>query len=498
MPAKRSPQKTRKAPENPGPAAIRSIFEDRGIPINNEQVRKFWTFHRLLRRENKRLDLTRLHSFTSIVERHYLDCALVARLISLPSPLLDLGTGAGFPGIPLKIMQPELRLLLAEGRARRVEFLRQACRALGFTDVTIVPHRITPRFRQQVTGVISRAVGSIGDILRRTEGCLTEGGQIIFMKGPKLTEELAQLRPSDSVELIQVRSYTIPKTSHHRTVAVFRKRSPMLKITEIQSRQNDRLKRLRSLLTARGIRKEGAALFAGRKIVPDLIAGYADRIVECAVRGSSPPPENLPARVPLLSIKPQLFDDIDPAGTRGPLLVARVDPTFPAWEPARATGMSLLLGLQDPVNLGAAIRLGAAFGVSAVVLLEEAANPYLPRSLRAGGPAVLPAPFHAGPSMGALQVGSLPLVALDPDGEPLPRYRFPQRCALLVGQEGPGLPDNLRGAAHVAIPTAPGVESLNAVTALAVALYAYRLQFPASARNGSPLLSDLGPHTTRT
>jgi 16S rRNA (guanine527-N7)-methyltransferase len=460
-----------------GPDDLRDLFARHGIEATDLQIDQFWRFHQLLRRENERLDLTRLHSFHSLVVRHYIDCALVPALLDLPSPLLDLGTGAGFPGIPLKIMRPRLELLLSEGRAKRVAFLTMACRHLGLANVHVVPHRITPRFVRPVAGVICRAVGSIPAILARTRGCLIPGGLAIFMKGPRLAAELSASPLPPDFELDRVTEYAIPGTRHQRALACFRRKSSMRKVIAIESGQNDRVKRLRSLLAARGIKKEGRALFAGRKVVPETIARHGERIEECVVRGEDPPPDGLPESVPVLALKSALFDELDVSGTGGPILVARV-PSIPPWDPEATTGLSILVGFQDPVNVGAAVRLAVAFGAEAVVLLAEAAHPFLPRSVRAAGPAVLDAPFRQGPSIAQIAAGSLPLIALAPDGMPLPTFTFPRRCALAAGLEGPGLPATLPPHARVAIATAPAVASINAATALAIALYGYRLEHP--------------------
>ncbi|HAK95172.1 MAG TPA: 16S rRNA (guanine(527)-N(7))-methyltransferase RsmG, partial [Planctomycetes bacterium] len=112
------------------------------------------------------------------------------------------------------------------------------------------------------------------------------------------------------------------------------------------------------------------------------------------------------------------------------------------------------------------------------VILREGASPYLPRSIRAAGPAVLTLPLAAGPAMRELATEPLPLIALSPQGTPLPEFRFPRSCAILAGVEGTGLPPDLSVAAALAIPMHGAVESLNAATALAIALYAYRLQHP--------------------
>lgn len=248
----------------------------------------------------------------------------------------------------------------------------------------------------------------------------------------------------------------------------------------IESEDNPRLKMMRRLLTARGIRKEGMALFAGRKIIPELIAQHPERIELCALRGDQPVPDGLPGHALNCRIRPALFNAIDPAGTRGPVLMART-PELPQWQPGNGDGLTLLAGFQDPVNLGAAIRLSAAFQVAQTVLLSESAHPFLPRSIRGAGPAVFTTPLATGPSMARLSGDGQPLIVLSPSGEPLPGFSFPASCTLLAGLEGPGLPEDLPPHTPVTIPMAAGVESLNAATAVAIALYAYRLQFPSKA-----------------
>ena len=248
-------------------------------------------------------------------------------------------------------------------------------------------------------------------------------------------------------------------------------------MVDIASSRNSRLKLLRSLLSARGIRKQGLALFSGRKIIPELIVYHADKIRMCDLRGNSPPPDRLPPGIPVFSIAPNLFDTIDPAGTHGPILVTQIPP-FNERQANDSEGVSLIVGFQDPVNVGAAIRLSAAFHMKEAVILKEAANPFLPRSIRAAGPSVLTVPLLPGPGITDFSSEPLPLIALSVDGDPIHEFEFPPSFALLAGLEGPGLPHTLTAHATLSIPMAPGVESINAATALAIALYAYRLQHP--------------------
>ena len=106
-----------------------------------------------------------------------------------------------------------------------------------------------------------------------------------------------------------------------------------------------------------------------------------------------------------------------------------------------------------------------------MILLAESAHPCHPKALRASGGVALQARLLAGPALDDLP-SDLPLLPLAADGEPLSRVVFPERFGLLVGMEGPGLPEKWRERA-VAIPMAGEVESLNAATAAAIALYVW-------------------------
>ncbi len=141
-------------------------------------------------------------------------------------------------------------------------------------------------------------------------------------------------------------------------------------------------------------------------------------------------------------------------------------------------GCTLFVPFQDPENVGAVIRSAAAFGVKRVVLLREAAHPFHPRSGRAAGPALFQLELLQGPSLSELRGSGAPLIALDTTGPELSEAPFPERFGLVVGVEGPGLPAHLRQGERRRIAIQPGVESLNAAAAVAVALYVWANRRP--------------------
>src|SRR5262249_32907613 len=151
----------------PGPETLAAILERCGIVLDGKQLGLLWRYHRMLRAANGRLNLTRIHNFENMVLKHYVDSLLVLRFVELPAPLLDMGSGPGVPGIPLKIARPDRPMILAEPRGARAEFLRAVCERLGLEGIAVYAHKVGPDYPGRVGGVITRAVGSIPETLDR-------------------------------------------------------------------------------------------------------------------------------------------------------------------------------------------------------------------------------------------------------------------------------------------------------------------------------------------
>ncbi len=464
-----------------------AILSSCGLNLTQTQLGQLWTYHSLLRERNPDLNLTRVHNFANMVLKLYADSMLPATMLALPSPLLDLGTGPGMPGIPLKIFRPEIEILLAESRGKRVDFLKEAVAHLGLSGVRVHGGLISERFEEPVAGVITRAVEAVGKTLDRVKGCLDTGGRVIFMKGPHCDPEIAdaQSRHANAFVLEADRPYLIPGTRHQRRLLVYRRLDePAFRRKEqaavdhrvhaIESERNPRFKEMRKLLTGRGIRKSGLALVSGARLVAEVLAGHPQHCRAWVSReGQAPPPAGSPAHLEWLQLDPGLYDQLDGFGTGTPLVLIRF-PEIDRWAPGEgfSEGCSVLIPFQDPENVGAAVRSAAAFGAAQVILLSESAHPFHPKALRASGGTVLGIRLRQGPSVAELPE-DLPIVALSAEGEELRAASFPAAFGLLAGMEGPGLPARWRRRA-VRIPMAATVESLNAAAAVAVALYEWR------------------------
>jgi 16S rRNA (guanine527-N7)-methyltransferase len=120
----------------------------------------------------------------------------------------------------IKLMSPGTRMVLAEPRPRRVDFLERAIKELRLKDISVFPHKVTSRsFTEPMAGTITRAFETVEKSLPRFGGCLDVGGRAIFMKGPKVAEELSDLR-NDEYKVVKNHVYRIPHTTLDRALLV--------------------------------------------------------------------------------------------------------------------------------------------------------------------------------------------------------------------------------------------------------------------------------------
>ena len=184
-------------------------------------------FYQILMTHQKTDNVTRLIKFRDIGIKHFIDSLMVPRLTELSFPLLDKGTGPGFPGIPLKILFPKERIILAEGVRKRVDFLRAVRDEMKLKNLDLVGRKIDEHFELPVQGVITRAVETSAQTIDSVRKCLQPGGKIFLMKGPNVDHEIVEVRKKfgSSFPLVEDHSYSLPKTPHERRLLVFQKES---------------------------------------------------------------------------------------------------------------------------------------------------------------------------------------------------------------------------------------------------------------------------------
>lgn len=250
-----------------------------------------------------------------------------------------------------------------------------------------------------------------------------------------------------------------------------------MKTKTIASKANDEFKFYKSLLTSKGINNEKLLLLSGEKILRDFFKSE-ERRPKILLLKEKHLHLNLwlfnQTRVPQVVLTPELFDELDVIGTDFPLMVVEWEP-FPQFqEENKYSGLSLVVPVGDPSNLGAILRSAEAFQVDRIILTEEATHPFLPKALKAGNGSSLRLEFIKGPSLSHfLELeNSLPqpCYALDMNGTSVYDFKWPRDCFMIIGEEK-GFPRRPQNRIHIPI---HGVESLNVAVATSIALFSYR------------------------
>jgi 16S rRNA (guanine527-N7)-methyltransferase len=169
-----------------------------GLQLSAGQLVRFARYQELLLEWNRHINLTAIGDPAEIQVRHFLDSLSCARVMGRleGKRLADVGTGAGFPGVPLKIYYPDLRLTLMESVAKKTRFLQLLVTELGLTDVTIVNERAevlgqNPDHRERYDWVVARAVAEMRILVEYLLPLCHPGGHVLAQKGTGAEEETA-------------------------------------------------------------------------------------------------------------------------------------------------------------------------------------------------------------------------------------------------------------------------------------------------------------------
>jgi 16S rRNA (guanine527-N7)-methyltransferase len=165
-----------------------------GIHLTPNQLTTFESYISTLLFWRTRLSLTGAATDLSIVRDHILDSLAVVQLVASASSAADLGSGAGFPGVPLAIVCPGTRIALIESRRKRANFLREVVRRCELANAEVIEGRaehLTSHVTRLFDVVVSRALWAVQDLLRIGANLVRQGGLVVAMKGPKGASEIA-------------------------------------------------------------------------------------------------------------------------------------------------------------------------------------------------------------------------------------------------------------------------------------------------------------------
>ena len=200
--------------------------EEIGIVLNARVIESYILYSEELKRWNARINLTALTEDLEIGVKHFLDSLTVAPYLHGAQSILDIGAGAGFPGLPLKILSPSIELLLLESSQKKCFFLRHIMRELKLEGVEVVHGRaeareITKRYAEKFDLVLSRALADLPTSLHLALPYTQQGGRIIGMRGKQGEEEAHAIDwGALGLQLIEMKKLTLPFVKDSRVLLV--------------------------------------------------------------------------------------------------------------------------------------------------------------------------------------------------------------------------------------------------------------------------------------
>lgn len=210
-----------------------------GVRINRDQAQQLAFHAALMLKWNRTTNLTAITDAMEVAVKHFLDSIITSPLISSGATVLDVGSGAGFPGIPLKIVIPSLQVTLIDASRKKISFLKHAIRALNFKNIEAHHVRAEDFAKKHAAAnrfdvITSRALSSIKDFVLMAAPLLAKDGAIIALKGPDVRQEIEVLQrqtdtPAGLLRIgnvqyfLKVETYTLPYLESQRSIIIFKK-----------------------------------------------------------------------------------------------------------------------------------------------------------------------------------------------------------------------------------------------------------------------------------
>lgn len=198
-----------------------------GITPTEQELSKLNKFYELLIEWNQKINLTRITDKNEVYLKHFYDSLTISKEVDLTkvNTLCDVGTGAGFPGIVLKIFYPNLKITLIDSLLKRIKYLNIIINELNLQEIKAI-HIRAEDFKDTFDIVTARAVANIEKLLKYTMHLVKNDGKLIAMKGnieEEITEEVRK-RIDKKYKLIKINKFYLPKEKSHRSLIIIKKK----------------------------------------------------------------------------------------------------------------------------------------------------------------------------------------------------------------------------------------------------------------------------------
>ncbi|MBS6252822.1 MAG: 16S rRNA (guanine(527)-N(7))-methyltransferase RsmG [Clostridia bacterium] len=210
---------------------ISSYGKEISIEFSNIQIEKFYKYMNLLIEWNEKINLTAITEPKEIIIKHFIDSLTVLKDIKGKNTLVDVGTGAGFPGIPLKIMDEEIKITLLDSLNKRINFLNEVINQLDLKNIETIHSRVedagkNKKYRERFDIATARAVANLATLSEYMLPLVKVGGKSICMKGSEVSEELQNSKKAISIlggEIENIDNFQLPKSDMMRNIVIIKK-----------------------------------------------------------------------------------------------------------------------------------------------------------------------------------------------------------------------------------------------------------------------------------
>lgn len=202
-----------------------------GLELENKQIEDFYSFMNMLIEKNKVMNLTGITDPKEIILKHFVDSLTVLKYIDKNNKVIDVGTGAGFPGLPLKIAKESLEITLLDSLNKRINFLNEVIENINVGKIEIIHGRAEDfgqdaKYRERFDIAISRAVAPLNILIEYMLAFVMVGGKCICMKGSNCDEEIENAKKAIEIlggKIDKIERFNLPDSEDNRTILIIKK-----------------------------------------------------------------------------------------------------------------------------------------------------------------------------------------------------------------------------------------------------------------------------------